>query len=61
MKLDLRPFAAALFAILVAVPAAAPARAQSFTGDQRGEIERIVVVPRLSRPPTFASKPNTKA
>ena len=42
MKLDLRPFAAALFAILIALPAAAPARAQSFSADQRGEIERIV-------------------
>ena len=50
MKLDLRPFAAALFAILVAVPAAAPARAQSFTGDQRGEIERIVREYLLSHP-----------
>jgi hypothetical protein len=27
----------------------------------RGEIERIVVVPRLGRPPTFASQVNTKA
>jgi hypothetical protein len=27
----------------------------------RGEIERIVVVPRLTRPPTFAAQPNTKA
>jgi len=27
---------------------------------QRGEIERIVVVPRLGRPPTFASQANTK-
>jgi protein-disulfide isomerase len=50
MKLDLRPFAVALFAILVAVPAAAPARAQSFTGDQRGEIERIVREYLLSHP-----------
>jgi protein-disulfide isomerase len=50
MKLDLRPFAAALFAILVAVPAAAPARAQSFTGDQRGEIERIMREYLLSHP-----------
>ena len=50
MKLNLRPFAAALFAILVAVPAAAPARAQSFTGDQRGEIERIVREYLLSHP-----------
>ena len=50
MKLDLRPFAAALFAILIAVPAATPARAQSFTGDQRGEIERIVREYLLSHP-----------
>ena len=42
MKFASRPFAAALFALLVAVPAAAPARAQSFTGEQRSEIERIV-------------------
>ena len=28
---------------------------------RRGEIERIVVVPRLVRPPTFASQSNTKA
>ena len=28
---------------------------------QRGEIERIVVVPRLGRPPTFAAQPKTKA
>jgi hypothetical protein len=27
----------------------------------RGEVERIVVVPRLDRPPTFAAQPNTKA
>jgi hypothetical protein len=27
----------------------------------RGEIERIVVVPRLGRPPTFAAQGNTKA
>jgi hypothetical protein len=27
----------------------------------RGEIERIVVVPRLTRPPTFAAKADTKA
>ena len=40
MKLDLRPVAGALFAILLAVPA--PAHAQSFTADQRSEIERIM-------------------
>jgi protein-disulfide isomerase len=42
MKLDLRPFSAALLAVLLVLPSAAPARAQLFTGDQRGEIERIV-------------------
>jgi protein-disulfide isomerase len=50
MKLNLRPFAAALFAILVALPAAGPARAQSFSADQRGEIERIVKEYLLSHP-----------
>ena len=50
MKLDLRPFAAALLAILIALPAAAPARAQSFTADQRGEIERIVKDYLMSHP-----------
>jgi protein-disulfide isomerase len=40
MKLDLRLCAAALFAALLALPA--PVRAQSFTVDQRSEIERIV-------------------
>jgi protein-disulfide isomerase len=42
MKLDLRPLAAALLAIALALPAAAPAGAQSFSPDQRGEIERII-------------------
>ena len=42
MRLDLRPLAAALLAIALALPAAAPAGAQSFTPDQRGEIERII-------------------
>jgi len=37
-----RLFAAALLALLVALPAAAPARAQSFNPEQRGEIERII-------------------
>ena len=45
----LRPFAA-LIALLVAVPAAAPARAQSFTAEQRSEIERIVKDYLLSHP-----------
>src|SRR5438105_281040 len=42
MTFDLRPLAAALIAIALAVPAAAPARAEPFTPDQRGDIERIV-------------------
>ena len=40
MTLDLRPLAAATFALALALPTAAPA--QSFTPDQRGEIEKIV-------------------
>jgi protein-disulfide isomerase len=50
MKFDPRPFAAGLFAILLALPAAAPAHAQSFTGDQRSQIERIVKEYLLSHP-----------
>ena len=42
MRLDLRPLAAALLAIALALPAAAPVGAQSFSPDQRGEIERII-------------------
>jgi protein-disulfide isomerase len=42
MKLDLRPLAAALLAIALALTAAIPVRAQSFSNDQRGEIERII-------------------
>jgi protein-disulfide isomerase len=42
MRLDLRPLAAALLAIALALPAAAPAGAQAFSPDQRGEIERII-------------------
>ena len=42
MKPAPRPFIAPLFALVLALPAAAPARAQSFTADQRGEIESIV-------------------
>jgi protein-disulfide isomerase len=45
-----RPLTAALFALLLAVPAAAPARAQSFNESQRGEIERIVREYLLSHP-----------
>src|SRR5262245_60789541 len=41
MQLDLRSLSAGLLAILLAWPAA-PARAQSFAPEQRGEIERIV-------------------
>jgi protein-disulfide isomerase len=50
MKLDLRSFAAGLLAVLLTLPAAAPVRAQSFTADQRGEIERIVKEYLLSHP-----------
>ncbi len=50
MKLDPRLFAAALLAVPLALSVAAPARAQSFTGDQRGEIERIVKEYLLSHP-----------
>src|SRR5262249_54922620 len=42
MKFDSRPFAAALLAVVLALPAAALAQAQSFSSDQRREIERIV-------------------
>jgi protein-disulfide isomerase len=40
--LKLRTFAAALIALALAAPAAAPARAQGFTPEQRGEIETII-------------------
>jgi protein-disulfide isomerase len=50
MKFASRPFAAALLALLVTVPAAAPARAQSFTGEQRSEIERIIKDYLMSHP-----------
>jgi protein-disulfide isomerase len=39
-----------LLALLVALPAAAPARAQSFNPEQRGEIERIIKEYLLSHP-----------
>jgi protein-disulfide isomerase len=42
MKLDARSLATGIIAVLLAFPAAAPARAQSFTADQRGQIEQIV-------------------
>ena len=49
MRFDPRPLAAAaLAALLIASPAAAPA--QTFSGDQRGEIERIVREYLLSHP-----------
>jgi protein-disulfide isomerase len=50
MKFDPRPFAAALLAVLLTLPAAAPARAQAFSGEQRGEIERIIKEYLLSHP-----------
>jgi protein-disulfide isomerase len=50
MTTGLRLFAAALLASPLAFGAAAPAPAQSFTGDQRGEIERIVREYLLSHP-----------
>jgi protein-disulfide isomerase len=42
MNFSLQTFAAALSAALLAVPAAAPAPAQSFNAQQRGEIEHII-------------------
>ena len=42
MTPKLRLLTAALFAIALSLPTAAPAPAQSFTPDQRGEIERIL-------------------
>jgi protein-disulfide isomerase len=50
MTLYQRPLAAALLALALALPAAAPARAQTFTGDQRSEIERIIKDYLLSHP-----------
>jgi protein-disulfide isomerase len=49
MRLDLRPFAAALLAIVLAFPVAS-AGAQSFSSDQRGEIERIIKEYLLAHP-----------
>lgn len=46
----LRPFAAALTALLLAAPAVAPAHAQTFSAEQRSEIERIVKDYLLSHP-----------
>ena len=42
MRLDLRPFAALLFAGLMALPTATIVRAQTVTPAQRGEIESII-------------------
>jgi protein-disulfide isomerase len=42
MRIDLRPLIAALIAMLFALVTTASARAQSFSSEQRGEIERIV-------------------
>jgi protein-disulfide isomerase len=50
MTFALRPLAAMAFAALLALPGAAPVRAQSFSGEQRGEIERIVREYLLSHP-----------
>jgi protein-disulfide isomerase len=50
MRLNLRPLAAALLGITLAVMAAAPGLAQSFSTDQRGEIERIIREYLLSHP-----------
>jgi protein-disulfide isomerase len=49
MRLDLRPFAAALLAIVLAFPVVS-AGAQSFSSDQRGEIERIIKEYLLAHP-----------
>jgi len=49
MKLH-RPLAAGLLALVLALPATAPACAQSFSGDQRGEIEHIIRDYLLSHP-----------
>jgi protein-disulfide isomerase len=50
MKLNLVPLAALPIAIALATWAPAPARAQSFAPDQRGEIEKIVREYLLSHP-----------
>ncbi len=42
MKAGLQSFTAAMFALVLALPGAMPAQAQSFNAEQRGEIERIV-------------------
>jgi protein-disulfide isomerase len=50
MKFAVRPLAATLLAAAFALPAALPAQAQSFSPDQRGEIERIMRDYLLSHP-----------
>src|SRR5262245_16348888 len=50
MRFDLRLFAAASLALALVLPAAAPARAQSFNSDQRSEIERIIKEYLLAHP-----------
>ncbi len=50
MKSRLRAFAATPFAVLLALFLSAPVQAQSFTPDQRGEIERIVKEYLLAHP-----------
>jgi protein-disulfide isomerase len=50
MKIDMVPLAALPLAIALAAWAPAPARAQSFAPDQRGEIEKIVREYLLSHP-----------
>src|SRR4051812_25941863 len=42
MKFLIRPLAATLLALVLALPSALTARAQSFSADQRGDIERII-------------------
>jgi hypothetical protein len=42
MTRKLRPLAPALLALALAVPVVAPASAQTFSTDQRGEIEKII-------------------
>jgi len=50
MTFGFRPLAAGLVAIALALPAVLPARAQSFSPDQRSEIERIMRDYLLSHP-----------
>jgi protein-disulfide isomerase len=49
-KRDFPPFCAALLALPLILASAVPVSAQTFTGDQRGEIERIVKEYLLSHP-----------